>query len=233
MLMSDSAPAPVSSPSQLSLPLRRDLPASATPFIVGEGNRAAVEALADWPNLVGGVMAISGPVGSGKSHLANQWAERVGAVVLRGAEAASADPLELENRPILLDDAEATDDETLFHLINLAQADGGALLMASCDPPASWSRALPDLASRLKAIPVATLSAPDDSVLSAILTARFAERSIVPGEGVIPYLVRRMDRSAGAAEALVAAIDARRQPVTRNLAREVFEALANGGDLFD
>jgi len=35
-------------------------------------------------------------------------------------EAALVDPLEIEGRPVLLDDAMQADDETLFHLINLA-----------------------------------------------------------------------------------------------------------------
>ncbi len=103
--------------------------------MVSDCNRAAVEALADWPGLIGGVMAVSGPAGCGKSRLAQIWAERVGALAVHGAEAALIDPLELEGRPVLLDRAMDADDETLFHLINLAQAQGGALLMVSRPAP--------------------------------------------------------------------------------------------------
>ncbi|RZJ25674.1 MAG: chromosomal replication initiator DnaA, partial [Brevundimonas sp.] len=112
---------------QMRLPLQSDLPEGADSFVVSDCNRAAVEALADWPNLIGGVMAICGPAGSGKSRLAQMWAERVGAVAFHGGEAALVDPMEIEGRPVLLDRAMDADDETLFHLINLAQAPGGAM----------------------------------------------------------------------------------------------------------
>lgn len=213
---------------QLRLPLTAQAPRAA--FIRSACNAFAAEALDGWPDPRGRVMALVGPAGSGKSHLAELWAERVGAVPLNGAEAALADALELEGRPVLLDIAQDADDETLFHLINLAQQDGGALLMVSRPSPRRWQVALPDLRSRLDAVRVVAMEAPDDAVLSAILTARFAERSITPGEGVIDYLIRRIDRSAEAAATVVERLDAEHRPVTRALARQVLGASA---DLFD
>src|SRR5690606_11693280 len=100
-----------SPPDQMRLPLQRDMPEGAEGFVVSDCNRTAVEALANWPNVIGGVMAVYGPEGSGKSRLGQIWAERVGAVALHGAEAALIDPLELEGRPVLLDDAGDADDE--------------------------------------------------------------------------------------------------------------------------
>lgn len=218
------------SSDQLRLPLQRDLPAAEAGFVVSDCNRAAAAMLETWPNPVGGVLALCGPAGSGKSHLARVWAERVGALPLDGEEAALADPLELEGRPVLLDRAQETDDETLFHLINLAQAAGGALLMTSRAAPSAWKVLLPDLRSRLDAVVTIPLEAPDDRVLAAILTARFAERSIAAPRDAIDYLVRRIDRSAAAAAAVVARLDALHRPVTRMLARQVLE---ENGVLFD
>ena len=215
---------------QLRLPLQRDLPAAEAGFVVSDCNRAAAAMLETWPNPVGGVLALCGPAGSGKSHLARVWAERVGALPLDGAEAALADPLELEGRPVLLDRAQDADDETLFHLINLAQAAGGALLMTSRAAPAAWRVELPDLRSRLDAVVTIPLDAPDDRVLAAILTARFAERSIAAPRDAIEYLVRRIDRSAAAAADVVERLDALHRPVTRMLARQVLE---ENGALFD
>ncbi|MDZ4362836.1 DnaA ATPase domain-containing protein [Brevundimonas sp.] len=215
---------------QLRLPLQADLPAGADGFVVSDCNRAAVQALSDWPNLIGGVMALCGPAGCGKSRLARIWAERTGAMPLDGAEAALADPLELEGRPVLLDRAQDADDETLFHLINLSQSGGGALLLVSRGVPKSWGATLPDLRSRLDAIVTTVMEAPDDAVLAAILTARFAERGIAAPADVIDYLVYRIDRSAEAAQAVVAALDALHRPVTRALARQVVEA---NSEMFD
>lgn len=221
-----------SPPDQMRLLLQRDLPEGAEGFVVSDCNRTAVEALADWPNVIGGVMAVCGPEGCGKSRLGQIWTERVGAVALHGAEAALIDPLELEGRPVLLDDAGDVDDETLFHLINLAQAPGGCLLLVSREPPSAWVATLPDLRSRLDAVRTVPVEAPDDAVLAAMLEARFAERGIRPAKDVIPYLLRRIDRSAAAAAAAVERLDAVHRPVTRALAREVVEGAGENGELF-
>ena len=222
-----------STADQMRLPLQRDLPDGADGFVVSECNRAAVEALADWPNLIGGAMAICGPAGCGKSRLAQIWAERVGAVAIHGAEAALIDPMELDGRPVLLDRARDVDDETLFHLINLAQAPGGALLMVGRSAPSAWQVGLPDLRSRLDAVISVPMEAPDDAVLSAMLEARFAERGIRPAKDVIPYLLRRIDRSAAAAAEVVERLDGLHRPVTRALAREAVEGAAESGELFE
>ena len=218
---------------QMRLPLQRDLPEGAEGFVVSDCNRAAVDALADWPNPIGGVMAICGPAGCGKSRLGQIWAERVGAVAIQGAEAALIDPLGLEGRPVLLDPARDVDDETLFHLINLAQSPGGALLMVARSAPSSWEATLPDLRSRLDAVMSVPMEVPDDAVLSAMLEARFAERGIRPQKDVVPYLVRRIDRSAAAAAEVVERLDAMHRPVTRALAREVVEGAEESGELFE
>lgn len=218
---------------QLKLPLQRAVPAGAAGFVRSECNAEAARVLDLWPDAAGQVMAICGPAGCGKSHLAAIWAERVGAVPLNGAEAALADPLELEHRPVLLDIAQDADDETLFHLINLAQAEGGALLLVSRPSPRQWSVQVPDLRSRLDSLRVVAMEPPDDLVLAAILRTRFSEHSIAPGDGVIDYLVRRIDRSAAAAADIVTRLDAEHRPVTRVLARQVLEAADESGDLFD
>lgn len=210
-------------PPQLRLPLTRDVPAWADDLVISDSNRAAAARLADWPRAPGDILALHGPAGCGKSRLAERWAERLGAFPLHGAEAAVADPLELEGRAILLDRAQEADDETLFHLFNLTQSGGGALLLVSRAAPAQWTVDLPDLRSRLDATPTVGVEAPDDAVLSAMLIARFAERSIQPGAGVVDYLVRRIDRSAAAAETVVERLDALHRPVTRALARAVIE----------
>ncbi|MBG7615798.1 chromosomal replication initiator DnaA [Brevundimonas sp. BAL450] len=216
---------------QLKLELERETPFRADDFIVSDCNRAAALTLAGWPDaaagLGGGVLSLCGPAGSGKSHLAAIWAERVGAMPLHGAEAALVDPMELEGRPVLLDRAPDTDDEALFHLLNLAQTGGGALLLVSRKAPSLWPVTLPDLHSRLNAIRTVVIEEPDEAVLAAILERAFERRSIRPQPDVIPYLVRRIERSAQAAEAAVARLDALHRPVTRRLAARVMDDLGS------
>ena len=115
--------------AQMRFPLRRPAAADRGSFVLGDSNRAAAEALDAWPDASAPVLAVVGPAGAGKSHLGAVWAQRTGAASLKGAEAALADLPALEARPVFLDEADQADDETLFHLINLAHASGGALLL--------------------------------------------------------------------------------------------------------
>ncbi|WP_374274617.1 chromosomal replication initiator DnaA [Brevundimonas sp.] len=211
--------------SQMRLPLERN--EAARPLVVSGCNAAAAAALETFPQAPGAILALVGPRGCGKSRMAEDWAERVGAVPLHGAEAALIDPLEIEGRPVMLDVAEAADDESLFHLFNLTQSGGGALLLVSRTAPATWETTVPDLRSRLNATPVAAIAAPDDVLMTVLLEAAFARRSMTPGEEVVAYLLKRIDRSAEAAEAVVEALDAAHRPVTRALARQVLGAADN------
>lgn len=206
-------------PPQMRLPLQADDGVRTQDLVIGDSNRAAAERLDGWPDGLVPVLALYGPPGCGKSRLAARWAERTGAVALHGAEAALIDPLELEGRPVLLDDAQDADDETLFHLFNLARAPGGALLLVAQTPPANWRAALPDLRSRLDATPAVAIETPDDAVLEAMLRGRFAQRAITPSDDLIAYLLRRIDRSAQAAADIVDRLHADPRPATRATAR--------------
>ncbi|MBX9576198.1 MAG: chromosomal replication initiator DnaA [Caulobacteraceae bacterium] len=209
---------------QLRLDLTRESAGRERPFVVSGCNAAAVARLAAWPDALTPVLALVGPRGSGKSRLAAEWAERVGAVPVHGGEASLLDPMEVEGRPILLDRAPDADDETLFHLINLALSGGGALLLVARSAPSTWETRLPDLRSRLDAIPTVSIETPDDAVLGEMLEAEFARRAIAPPPDLIPWLLRRIGRSAEAVEAAVSRLDAEPGSVSRASARRLFGA---------
>ncbi|MHB8528765.1 MAG: P-loop NTPase family protein, partial [Caulobacteraceae bacterium] len=191
-------------------------------FIVSPSNAVAVELLDSWPAWPGGRLALVGPEGSGKSHLARAWAERVGAIVVGPAE---ADLAQLEGHAVLFEDADRrSSDDDLFHLIN--RTDGGiTLLLTARDEPQTWPTDLPDLKSRLKALLVARIEPPDDAVLEAVLRKFFRERQIRPAEEVYPYLLRRIERSVPAAKDVVSRLDeladAQSREITRALARRI------------
>ncbi|MDO1558842.1 chromosomal replication initiator DnaA [Brevundimonas sp. 2R-24] len=217
---------------QLSLDLPPSEPTSAA--VVGASNAEAIHALAAWP-MEPGALALVGPAGCGKSLIAQGWAERVGAFAMRGAEADLADLPELEGRPVLLDEASEASDETLFHLLNLALLPGGALLLVDRAPPSTWQAALPDLRSRLDALRVLTVEAPDDAVLSGMLIRSFEARGLRPPEDLIAYLVRRIERTPAAVIRIAADLDhfAQGRGVTRSLAVAFFAQEHESGDLLD
>jgi len=86
--------------------------------------------------------------------------------------------------------------------------------------------ALPDLVSRLRALPVVTVSAPDDALLRAVMVKLFADRQLSVDESLIAYLATRIERSFAAAREAVAQLDRealrQKRGVTRALAAEMF-----------
>jgi len=220
---------------QLRLKFRRQVSYARADFVPGPSNAQALAAIDAWPGWHGGCLALVGPEGSGKTHLARIWAERAGAVVL---DRKNLHPAEAVGRPALVEDVDqGIDPEALFHLINMAGHEGGGLLLTARTPPVAWAADLPDLRSRLNAMPVALIEEPDDVVLEGVLRKFFKERSIRPPKEVFPYLLRRMERSIPAAWDIVkrldeAADDAQR-PISRALAREIFEGDTDNLDLFE
>lgn len=209
---------------QLRFDLQGDHAFDRESFVVSPANAEAVRALDAWPAWPGGVLALIGAAGSGKSHLGAIWALRAGAT----SYFQGMDPTIAASSPVLVDGADRLDDdEALFHLINAAGASGKGLLLIGRKRPSQWPSALPDLRSRLNALTVAELNEPDDGLLAALLKAYFRERLIRPADDVYPYLLRRIPRSAPAARDIVRrldeAADQNRREINRVLARELFE----------
>lgn len=193
-------------------------------FLVSDSNRAALMLIERWPQWPGRALAVHGPPGSGKTHLAHLWCARSGAALIAGAAAALPDPASLP--PVVaVDDAERAPERALLHLHNLCLERGGSLLLTLPAPPAVLPIALADLASRLRALPVAVIAPPDDALLHAVLVKHFADRQLRVAPAVFAYLAARMERSFAAAAALAARLDRRAletgRPVTVSLARAV------------
>ena len=93
-----------------------------------------------------------------------------------------------------------------------------------------WS--LPDLSSRMRALSVATLDAPDDALLRSLLEKYFADRQLAVATQVLDYMVSRMERSFVAVQTIAAAMDRRslaeRRNLTLPLAREIMTEFADG-----
>jgi len=199
-------------------------------FFPSPANAAALAAVDDWRNWPGGKLVLTGPKGSGKTHLARLWAAEAGAALLPAADLTTADlPALSAHGAVAVEDAETAAgnpqaEAAFFHLHNLVTQSGHLLVTASL-PPRDWGLALPDLASRLQAAALARIEAPDDALLSAVLIKLFADRQITVPPALIPYLVARMERSIDAARAIVAALDARAlaegRPITRQLAADL------------
>ena len=204
-------------------------------FIVGACNAEAVRWIDAWPDWPQRALVVSGPAGSGKSHLVAVFATRSGAVVVRGAtDLARARDLLLDRRPaaMAIECQGDTDEEALLHAVNAARETGTLLLITSAKTPATWRPALADLRSRLLAMPTAAIRPPDDALLAQILAKHFSDRQVAVGDEVVRFLVQRMERSFRAARDLAARLDraalAEGRAITVQLARRVLGAPDGG-----
>lgn len=218
-------------PRQLTLDLPHRPALGAEDFLLSESNRAAVAMIDRWPDWPHPVVVLSGPAGSGKSHLAHVWQLRSGAdsvaASLLGEDTLAARDL---HRCMVVEDVDqgVRDQRAMFHLLNLAREHRFQVLVTARSDPGDWSLTLPDLRSRLRQATLARIEAPDDHLLQAVLIKLFADRQLAIDPQVITQICTRMERSMEAAVRLVAEIDAQalatHRKVSRALVAEVMGA---------
>lgn len=180
-------------------------------FLPAPCNRAALDAVLAWPAWPAPVLLLVGPEGSGKSHLAAIWAARAAALRLRGQDLAAAgtalDRLGAATTA-LCDDADLVlEERALLHLLNAVVERRGHLLLTARAAPPRWAPSLPDLRSRLAALPTVAVAPPDDALLSALLVKQLADRGVRAEPEVVGFLIARMERSFAGARRLARALD--------------------------
>ena len=214
-------------PEQLPLDLPVRSAMNAAGFVVSDSNQDAVAWLDRWPDWPGAALAVYGPPGCGKTHLAHVWQARSAARFL------DASALEqLPERENLILDGIRLPEEHLFHLINHVRAQRTSLLILDREPPARWAVRLPDLASRLAGIPAVAVQPPDDTLLAAVLAKHFSDRQVDVAPEVIAYLVKQIERSFIAAETAARRLDraamAKGAAISIRLAREILRGEQDG-----
>ena len=217
-------------PRQLALALDHAESYAREDFLSGPCNEGPLHLIDSWPDWPANAVALVGPEGSGKTHLAMIWAASAGARVISAralGEAELPSALATGAWSSRMPPTKA-DERTLFHLLNLAREEKASLLFTARTAPATWPVAIPDLASRLRALPVVTLQAPDDAMLRAVIVKLATDRQLMLDESVVGYLSTHIERSFAAARAAVIALDNEAlrlgRPATRALAAELFRA---------
>ena len=201
-------------------------------FFISPSNQIAVSRIDSWPHWSNRKMLITGPQGAGKTHLTHVWAKQSGATIIDAKQLQEDTVAALSLGPVAVEDVHLiagieAQQTALFHLHNMCLEAGQPILFTGRKDPQHWHLTLPDLDSRLRGTDLAQLSAPDDTLLRAVLIKLSSDRQLSPSPELIPYVVRRIDRSFDAAQTLVLEIDAlslaERRPLSRGLAARLLD----------
>ena len=181
------------------------------------GTPLAVELLSaprDW-------IFVSGPAGSGKTHLmlaacahASETGRRAAYLPLARARGHLRDLLSMqENADLVALDGldviagEREDEVALFDFHNRARAADIVVLYAARETASNLPLVLPDLRSRLSQCTFLPLAPLDESGRRELLRRRAEARGLLLDESVLDYLFRRVDRDLASLAALLDQID--------------------------
>ena len=222
-------------PRQLTfdLPVREAL--GREDFFVSPANATALAQVENWQAWPSGKLILTGPEGSGKSHLAHVWAALSGARIIRADHLDEAAAPDLATGGVCIEDADrpGLDEPAFFHLHNLMAEAGKPLLVTASTPPRNWNLTLPDLKSRLEAAALTRLEQPDEDLLRAVLLKQFADRQLTVSPRLIDWLLPRIERSLEEVGRIVEKLDsaalADKKPITDRFAARVLDIGGSSG----
>ena len=194
---------------QLILNLRSLPSMDRNDYFVSEVNKEAVSWLDSWPNWTTFGFIVCGPLGSGKSHLAQVLKTLSHGDIIEAKDISNKNIDQLsEKKCLIIENLESLTSETLlFHLYNMLLENKNNLMLTSKFNVSQINFELPDLKSRLLSMPQVNIGFPDDRLLKNLLIKQFLDKGILVEMDVIDYLIKRIDRSFEAISKLVAKID--------------------------
>ena len=194
---------------QLILNLRSLPSMGRNDYFVSDVNKEAVTWLDAWPNWTTFGFIVCGPLGSGKSHLAQVLKTLSHGCIIEAKDVSDQNIDQLSKKKcLIIENIELFTSETLlFHLYNMLLENKNNLMITSKLTMSQISFKLPDLKSRLLSMPQVNIGFPDDRLLKNLLTKQFLDKGILVEMDVIDYLIKRIDRSFEAILKLVSKID--------------------------
>ncbi len=215
-------------------------------FLVTSCNDTAYNIIKMWPYWPHFAINIYGPKSSGKTHLAHIWAERVQKSLPRPIDIPfieaphinmkNVNKLAHENKYLVIENMTAEiNEEAFFHLYNFFNIPEHFILFTSELPLTKLPIKLPDLHSRLKAIPGIEILQPDDIMLTALIAKLFNDRQIIISQDILDYILNHTERSFDFVRRLVAEIDdiswTYGRAVTISIVKEAFNTLSKNKQL--
>jgi len=203
--------------TQYAFPLTLPPVFSEDNFYAAGCNRESHAWVTRWPNWTSHALLVYGPSGAGKSHLGHIWAGRAKGKIFFGRNKLKLSPETMRGNWLIEDIEQIRDERALLHLLNLAKENKNSLLLTCGVVPKELPFTLPDLTSRLLALPYVGIAAPDEETIAAVLRKQFSDRQLKIEDEVIAFLLPRMERSYGGASAIVEKLDKQALTEQRNL----------------
>lgn len=193
---------------QYPLALVNDASLRPEDYIITESNQEITESLQRVPNGQIPVVVVLGASGSGKSHLLS-WLAAQRPLCFVDAARVGEVPAETwmpdANMCYAVDDAHTVRSQAaLAQAINHARATATGLLLTM---DSGFSASTPDLVSRLNAAHRLHMSAPDDTLMRALLIKRFADLQWRCDSAVAEYVLTRIPRDVASLHRFVELAD--------------------------
>ena len=157
---------------QLILDLAQRPALGADDFLISGSNRAAASMVDRWPDWPHASTLVVAPARAGKTHLANVWRLKSAgeATLLASTLDEATVTLFQRSKALVIEDLDRGigHERVLFHLLNLAREHKTHLLLTSARLPGDLDVELPDLRSRLRALPVIGIENPDADLLRSV-----------------------------------------------------------------
>jgi len=166
-------------------------------FYVSKNNFNAFKLIESWPQWPSRFINIFGPIGCGKTHLANILSSKINSLIISSQKIDENIINQFKTKEcLIIDDFDNDIDENLLYsIINLANQDNKYLIISSPISLKKFKIDLKDLNSRFTSFIEVGIDLPTDDLVKVILTKNFSDKQITISKKNIDYILNNIDRS--------------------------------------
>ena len=166
-------------------------------FYVSKNNFNAFKLIESWPQWPSRFINIFGPIGCGKTHLANILSSKINSLIISSKKIDENIINQFKTKEcLIIDDFDNDIDENLLYsIINLANQDNKYLIISSLISLKRFKIELKDLNSRFTSFIEVGIDLPTDDLVKVILTKNFSDKQITISKKNIDYILNNIDRS--------------------------------------
>ena len=166
-------------------------------FYVSKNNYNAFKLIESWPQWPSRFVNIFGPVGCGKTHLANILSTKINSLIISPKKIGENIINQLKTKEcLIIDDFDNDIEENLLYsIINLANQDNKYLIISSPISLKKFKIELKDLNSRFTSFIEVGIDLPTDDLVRVILTKNFSDKQITISKKNVDYILNNIDRS--------------------------------------